>query len=260
MGWLILSVFGAIFGSVANMLIYRLPRQMEVVVKPSHCTHCGATLRAPQLIPLLSYLWQGGKCHACASPIGLRYLLVEVAMVALFGLCYATHGETPLTLVLCGLAFCMVLLVAIDLEHMIIPDAVQVALALLGVAYGVLMERSSLEMVLCVLGGLLFALSLRQGMWWWKRREGLGWGDVKLLAVAGLYLSPAQFAPFCFIAGVAGVATALLYGRNRQGEFPFGPALGISMFVIALLPAQTSQIFMHVIDFIVEFSVATIDK
>lgn len=260
---LILSMFallGACLGSFATMLIHRLPREEEIIRTPSHCPKCNTKLKLPQLIPLFSYLRQRGKCHACRKKINPRYFWIELICACLFMLIGGIYGCSALSFVLCLIALCLVILTAIDLEWMIIPDEMQIALGLLAALHLWLTGKSWLTAVELAILGAGLGLFLRWLMFVWKKREGLGWGDVKFLAVAGLYLDWQLLAPFCFLSGVMGICTAALAKRTQEGHFAFGPALALALLLCILFPVFIAQSFQQIIDFIVEFSVVTINK
>ena len=256
----IFSVFGACLGSFANMLIHRLPQEEEIVHTPSHCPRCQARLKWPQLIPLFSYLWQRGKCHACHAQINPRYFWVELICAGLFALIGGIYGLTLLSLVLCLVALCLVILTAIDLEYMIIPDEIQIALGLLGLLYVWVTGKSWVVALVFAAFGFGLGLFLRWLMFAWKKREGLGWGDVKFLTVAGFYMSVPLLAPFCFLSGVMGILTSCLSNRTEEGHFAFGPSLALALLLCVLFPIFIGGVFQQIIDFIVEFSVVTINN
>jgi prepilin signal peptidase PulO-like enzyme (type II secretory pathway) len=254
------AVVGSCLGSFANMLIHRLPQEEEIIRTPSHCPKCNAQLKVPQLIPLFSYLWQRGKCHACRKQINPRYFWVELICASLFALIGGIYGATFLAAVLCLVALCLVILTAIDLEHMIIPDEIQVALGGLGLLHVWATGKPWLIAIVLAAVGFAFGLFLRWLMVVWKKREGLGWGDIKFLAVAGLYLDWSLLAPFCFFSGMMGIFTAGLASRTEEGHFAFGPALALALLMCVLFPVFIVSGFQQIIDFIVEFSVVTINK
>jgi prepilin signal peptidase PulO-like enzyme (type II secretory pathway) len=257
---ILFALFGACFGSFANMLIHRLPLQEEVVKTPSHCPKCSGRLGFKNLIPLLSYLWQRGKCHECKAVISSRYFWVELACALLFALIAYQHGVTPLAFLLCAVGLTLVILIAIDLEHMIIPDEIQIALVVLGIGYVWLTDASWVNAFMLAATGVLFGLFLRWLMFVWKKREGLGWGDVKFLGVAGLYLDWHLLTAFCFLSGIAGIITAPILRNADTKEYPFGPSLAIALMLLLLEPNFIHSQFQHVIDFLVEFIVVPINN
>jgi leader peptidase (prepilin peptidase)/N-methyltransferase len=257
---LFFAMMGAILGSFANMFIHRLPLQEEFVKTPSHCPKCSGRLGFKNLIPLLSYLWQRGKCHLCAAPISTRYFWVECVCASLFGLIAYLQGVTPLAFLLCAVGLALIILIAIDLEHMIIPDEIQIVLGVLGIGYVWLTDASWVNALMLAVTGVLFGLFLRTVMFVWKMREGLGWGDVKFLGVAGLYLDWHLLTAFCFLSGIAGIITAPILRNSETKEYPFGPSLAIALMLLLLAPNFIHSQFQHVIDFLVEFIAVPINK
>lgn len=257
---IIFPVFGACFGSFANMLIHRLPRDEEMVKTASHCPACNAPLGWRQLIPIFSYLLQNGKCHSCRKKISSRYLWVELVCTSFFALIGYLYSLTPLAAILCLVTLCLITLTVIDLEHMMIPDEIQIALVALGGIYIWASSKPWKESLILSVSGFLLGLFLRWLMFVWKKREGLGWGDVKFLGVAGLYLTPALLAPFYFIAGVMGIFTAYASAQNEEGHFPFGPSLALALLWCVVFPVLITNYFAQIIHFIVEFSIVNADK
>lgn len=247
------AIMGAIFGSFANMLIHRLPLEEELVKTPSHCPKCGGRLGFKNLIPLLSYLWQRGKCNFCGAAISSRYFWVEVTCAVFFAFIAYLYGVTPLAFLLCGVGLTLIILIAIDLEHMIIPDELQITLGVLGIAYVWLIEKSWVNALLLAAACVLFGLFLRWLMFVWKKREGLGWGDVKFLGVAGLYLDWNLLTAFCFLSGVMGIITAPILRNADTKEYPFGPSLAMALMILLLAPNFIHSQFQYVIDFLIEF-------
>ena len=125
--------FGLVFGSFANVLIHRLPREQSVVHPPSACPRCGAGIRARDNVPVLSWLLLRGRCRQCQAPISVRYPLVELANGLLWLLTAHLFGPTPRAAVLCFLATALLVLTLIDLEHQLLPDAITLPATALGV-------------------------------------------------------------------------------------------------------------------------------
>jgi prepilin signal peptidase PulO-like enzyme (type II secretory pathway) len=137
----------------------------------------------------------------------------------------------------------LLILIAADFEHYLIPDEVHWALLPLGAAHRFLAGAGLAEMTAGLLLGLGLGLSLRYGYSALRKKEGLGWGDVKFLAVAGLWLGLEPFVPFLFFSGLFGVATGLLWRRLGRGKlFPFGPSLALALFLCVVYP-EASQAF-----------------
>lgn len=260
LSWMVAAVFGACFGSFANMAIFRLPQEIGLARKPSHCPKCKKQLKFKHLIPILSYLVQRGKCGMCGWKIPPRYLWVELASVALFLGVAFFHGFGLHAWLVALVGITLLILTVIDWDHFYIPDELQLVLALLGVFLILETERPWVEPIMLSLGGVGLALLLRALMQWWKGREGLGLGDVKFFGVTGLYLSGALVAPFLFLAGMGGILTAIIGTRTKDSIFPFGPALALALFLCVAAPDPIMNYFTQFIDFLVEFTLQTADN
>ncbi len=226
-------VVGLCLGSFAGLLAYRLPRGLSVVSGRSVCTACGHKLQIGELVPVLSYLWQRGRCAQCGSSISWRYPALEVASAAVcvFALCVAGAGTDAVMLALLGIG--LFIIVFVDLEFQIIPDAVVLALAVLGIGYR-FPEWSDAILGAIIAGAL--AWLLRLGFSRLKKREALGLGDVKFFAMAGIWCGIGGLAPFMLLAGVFGILFALGWrARGGGAEFPFGPGLAMSLFTVVTL-------------------------
>lgn len=239
------ALLGLVVGSYLNVVIHRLPRGISTVLPRSRCPACGAAIRARDNLPVLSWLLLGGRCRDCKAPIAGRYPLIEATTAALFVASLLRFGVTPAALA--GALFCslMIALAAIDVEHYILPDR----LTLPGIALGAALQPWTgwagpvgpaglpvpAALVLggvvgaLVGGGLLLAL---YGAWWLLRREeGMGLGDVKMLAMIGAFLGWKGVLVTVFAASLAGAATGLsLIAVGRSGlktKLPFGAFLAL---------------------------------
>lgn len=229
------AFLGLCLGSFATALVHRLPRGISMVKKAhSACPACGHDLSARDLVPLFSWLALRGKCRHCGAKIGARYPLTELATL---GLClgfYAAYGFTAQAFALFALAPVLAAIVAIDLGHKIIPDALNLAVLALGAAAFALGDpgAAGLEAALagaCLYGGASWLL--RFAFLKIKQREALGLGDVKFFFAAGFWLGTDLMtaALFMLLSGGLGVALALAWKKiAKEEEFPFGPALVIA--------------------------------
>ncbi len=240
--WPLLAGFvtavGCAIGSFLNVCIYRLPLGRSVVSPPSSCPACGAAIAWYQNVPVLSWMALGGRCAACRAPISVRYPLVEGLTGALFLLHLVVIGPEPLLLVRLAFAAAMVVLFAIDLEHQILPDAITLPGIVLGFVASLFLPpgwQSSLVGIL-VGGGLPWALAelyVRV-----RGVEGLGFGDVKMLAMIGAVLGWPLMLLTLLLASLAGtvVGGALIAtGRGgRQLRLPFGTFLAVAAVAAGL--------------------------
>ncbi len=198
-------VWGAIWGSFANVVIYRLPRGMSVVRPGSRCGHCGTPLGIVDNVPILSYIVLRGRCRHCKRPYGVRYVVVELVAAALSMALYLHDVVVPLmagggiglaTYALHFLfAWALVVIAYVDLDVWIVPDAVVFPVAAVGVVVGaVAPDVLGPPLVPSLVAGAA-AYALFAGIRWFYLRfrniEGLGLGDAKLLVMVALYLGPA---------------------------------------------------------------------
>lgn len=228
---------GLCFGSFVTLASYRLPRDEDIFVTPSRCPACRTALTACDLVPVFSWLAQGGRCRHCAAPVHWRYPVIELVTATVFLLIAQRAGLTWEAALLALLGVGLLVMIVVDLEHMLIPDEVHLLLLPAGLAYRFLSGAAWGE----VLGGLALGLGigliLRFGYRWVRHKEGLGLGDVKFLAMAGLWLGVLPLVPYLFLSGVLGVATALIWRALGRGKvFPFGPALALALFLCVLYP------------------------
>jgi leader peptidase (prepilin peptidase) / N-methyltransferase len=267
-------VLGLCVGSFLNVVIHRLPRDESIVHPSSHCPRCDVPLRWYDNVPLLSYLWLRGRCRGCGARISLRYPLIELVTGALFAVVALRFGATPMTLVGCAFVAALVATAAIDLDHQIIPDEISLGgLALALVAVPVvdwLAGEPFLSSLLRSLagaalgGGVLWlvgfaharvasALGREFEHWpgegeapprfgtldYWTWFPGVGFGDVKLLAMIGAVLGPAGVLETIVLASLVGLAVGLgitLSRRTWNTPFGFGPAIAVGALLALLGP------------------------
>lgn len=224
---LYVAAVGLVVGSYLNVVIHRLPREESTVLPRSRCPRCGALIRARDNLPLLSFLLLGGRCRVCRGRISWRYPLVEVVTALLFVVCLEVFGLHWQALVAVVFGCLLIALAAIDLEHYLLPDL----LTLPGLAVGLLLSFTEVWIPWrdAVLGAALGAagLWLVSEVWYLLRREeGLGLGDVKMLAMVGAFLGWKGVLVTVFLASLtgAGVGLALIaLGRMELGSrLPFG--------------------------------------
>lgn len=226
------ALVGLVVGSYLNVVVHRLPRGASTVRPSSACTACGATIRPLDNIPLLSYLVLRGRCRSCGAPISLRYPMVEAATAGLFVACVLVFGWRPQAAV-AGFFCCLILALAlIDLEHLLLPDR----LTLPGIGAGLLLQPwiDGVSLLDAVLGTLVGAgtLILLINLWYWLRdEEGMGLGDVNLLALIGAFLGWKGVLVALFTGTFAGalVGLTLMAGRRLglTSRLPFGTFLAL---------------------------------
>lgn len=228
-------------GSLLGVLIRRLPRGAPVALARSRCETCGTALGPLELVPLLSFLWLRGHCRHCRAPIDPFHPSVELAAVAVAAWAVATAGEDSLHAWLgCGLGWTLLALAWIDLEWLLLPDALTLPLLLGGLAATWLTAPEALgDAVLgAALGWLLFA-AVAAGYRALRGRDGLGGGDAKLLAAAGAWLGWPALPQVMLLAALAALCAAGLR-RWRRGpaaagaKLAFGPFLALATWLVWL--------------------------
>jgi leader peptidase (prepilin peptidase) / N-methyltransferase len=252
---------GLLIGSFLNVCIYRLPRDRSVVTPRSFCPACDHTVAWYDNVPLLSFLVLRGRCRHCAKPISPRYPLVEALTGLLFFAIVFSHGLSAISLKLCAFAALIVGLVFSDLEERILPDEFTLGGTALGIAFAavapteyslftLLLPQDWGRVWLSVIDAALSAAVASGILWlvgrayhWWRHREGLGFGDVKMAAMIGAFLG-LQGALLALILGsLLGSVLGLIYifaARKDAStyELPFGTFLGAAALAFALLQGQ----------------------
>lgn len=264
----ILGAFlGLLIGSFLNVVIHRLPRMLEQrwarecadlqgqpppvaealsLWRPrSRCPHCGHAIAWHENIPLLSYLWQRGRCTACARRISLRYPLVELTCAALFAVCIAQSGWTPVGLAWSGLCATLLVLGCIDWDTTLLPDDLTLPLLWAGLIASAL-QWTGVPLSSAVWGAVAGYLSLWLIFWAYKLltgKEGMGYGDFKLFAALGAWLGPSALVAVILMASTTGAVVGLVLKAKKQlregGYVPFGPFLACAGVLTVLVgPAR----------------------
>ncbi|MBG0830671.1 prepilin peptidase [Planomonospora sp. ID67723] len=227
------GVLGLLVGSFLNVVIHRVPRAESLLRPGSHCPHCAAAVRPWQNVPVLSWLALRGRCAACREPISARYPLVELATAVLFAAVTARFGVTPELPAYLYLAAVAVALSMIDFDVHRLPDAIvkpSYAVGALLLAPAAVTGADWTPALrglaaMAVLFAFYFALA-------WIYPGGMGFGDVKLAGLLGLYLGwlgwsavvIGTFAAF-LLGGLAGTALLAAGRAGRKTAMPFGPAM-----------------------------------
>jgi leader peptidase (prepilin peptidase)/N-methyltransferase len=249
---ILFAILGLMVGSFVNVLIHRLPLMileseehpssaLNLISPRSHCPHCHETLRWHELIPVISYALSKGRCRHCAQSISLRYPVVELITAALFVLCFIHFGFTLNALMACFFCATLLALALIDAETFLLPDILTQALLWMGLIGSALsLTPTSLMHSLggAVLGyGLLWLVS--ECFEKLAGKEGMGQGDLKLLAGLGAWVGIWSLLPLILLASVSGLIFGVVQKFRGQlghnGHFPFGPFLALSGFACFFL-------------------------
>lgn len=237
--YLTVLLFGAVIGSFLNVCIYRLPREESVAWPASHCPACRQPIAVYDNIPIVSYLILQGRCRACRVPISIQYPLVEAANAIGYVLVFWMFGFTGEAVVYAALLSALIVITGTDLSHTMIPDAV----TLPGIAAGlvcaaVVLPIGLLDSILGVVlgGGTLWFLAWVSPYVFGK--EGMGGGDIKLMAMVGAFIGwqPVLLAIMIgsFLGSLVGVGLIAVGIMRREQYIPFGPFLAVGS-ILALL-------------------------
>lgn len=270
----VIFILGLLVGSFLNVVIHRLPIMLEkqwseqckllleehqkkepsstadsnqepktevynLVWPGSHCPNCQQEIRAWQNIPVISYLFLGGKCSSCNQKISIRYPLVEL-ITGLMAAGIAMHfGVTSQTLFALLFLWSLISLTLIDIDHQLLPDNITLPLLWLGLIANLFGQFASVEDAICgAIGGYL---SLWLVYWAFKLltgKEGMGYGDFKLLAALGAWLGyqllPLIILLSAFVGAVVGISMIMIKGRDKEIPIPFGPYLAAAGFIAML--------------------------
>jgi leader peptidase (prepilin peptidase) / N-methyltransferase len=229
-------ILGAVIGSFLNVCIARIPGGLSIVSPASRCPHCQAPIRWYQNIPIISFLALRGRCAVCGAAISWRYPLVEALTGGLFVLVVRSFGLSWVGLVYLVFVAALVVITFIDLDHRIIPDVISLPGIVVGLLAALVVPWLTWwAALLGVLlgGGILFLVA-----WGYEKLtgvEGMGGGDVKLLAMMGAFLGWQAVLPVIFLSSLAGtlVGVPLMLVKRTGGKLaiPFGPFLALGAVI-----------------------------
>jgi leader peptidase (prepilin peptidase)/N-methyltransferase len=258
-----LAALGLVVGSFLNVVIHRLPKMMEaqwaqdfadyrdepapdevplsLAYPGSQCPHCNTKIKAWQNIPVVSYALLRGHCASCEAPISLRYPLVEMVTALTWVVCGLSFGVSTALAGALLLTAVLIVLTAIDLDHQLLPDSLTLPLLWVGLLINITGTFTSLESAL--LGAVFGYLSLWSVYWLFKiitGKEGMGYGDFKLLAALGAWFGLAALPTIVLLSSLFGATlglTLILTGQQtRETPMPFGPFLAGAGLIHLLYP------------------------
>ena len=234
------GILGLCVGSFLNVVIYRVPNKLNLAKPDSHCPKCKNPIKWYDNIPVLSYIILGGKCRHCKERISIRYTIVEIVNALLWVLSVAMFWEMNIfyTIIVALASSILLCVFFVDLEHMIIPDSFQVALLVVSIAgmFVTIDPDNGWESKLIgffVAGGIF--LVLHYGSLMILKKEALGGGDVKLIAISGLLLGTIYSIMGIFIGSII-ASLVLIFVKgvkhySRDKEYPFAPFLVIGILL-----------------------------
>jgi leader peptidase (prepilin peptidase)/N-methyltransferase len=238
----IVAFFGLAIGSFLNVVIHRLPRGGSLISPGSRCPSCGYALGALDNIPVVSYLALGGRCRKCRTPISPRYPIVELVTALVFVAHYFVFGWTPLLAVRLLFAASMVALFAIDLEHHLLPDAITLPGIGVGLVASLFLPPGIRDALIGTLvgGGVLWLIG--EAYFRYAGEEGMGGGDVKMLAMVGAFLGWQLVIVTLVFSSIAGAVIGMIVIAIKRGgmkyALPYGTFLALAALVASLYGEQ----------------------
>jgi len=266
-----ITIIGLMVGSFLNVVIYRLPEMIKrdwlqqcaelrgetlsssekfnLMVPRSACTHCGHKITALENIPIISYIALRGRCAQCKKPISLRYPLIEVLTALMSGLVAWHFGFSLLTLAALIFVWALIALAVIDLNTQLLPDDITLPLLWLGILVN--LNNGFTDINSSVMGAVVGYLSLWSIYWCFKLltgKEGMGYGDFKLLAAIGAWLGwtilPLVIIFSSLIGAVVGISLILRSKHDKNCAIPFGPYLAGGALVALFAGEKINQMYL----------------
>ena len=250
---------GLVLGSFATALTHRIPQGKSWGVsgatdknaRRSSCPHCGYVLGIRDLVPFFSWALQRGKCRYCQKPISKAYPAIELATATIILLSAVSGGLGLMDFVFMISVPFFVAMMAIDLKYKILPNQLVLITGIIGVIYLILPLISGQYEYTYLINHMLGMIVYPLLLWGTAKmtalilkKETLGFGDVKLFAVCGLWVGLSALAPMMILSGLIGVVMGIFWLRVKgENHFPFGPAIIVSLFVMLLIENSNGEFF-----------------
>lgn len=239
-------IFGLVIGSFLNVCICRIANEESIAFPPSHCTNCGYELKAKDLIPVLSYIFLGGKCRSCKEKISIQYPIVEILNAILYIAIYLKFGFTLNLFKFCLFASLLIVIGFIDFKTKYVYNSTVVLGVVSGILFAVLewMETKSIPwnyIAGAFIGfGIIYLIVILT--------RGMGEGDIDIALICGLFLGIKGILVTLFLAIILGgiVATIILIFKlkERKAEIAFGPYLAIGGIIACLYGSRLIDIYL----------------
>lgn len=236
---------GSAIGSFLNVLIYRLPREISIIKPNSFCPKCKRPIKWYENIPIISFIFLGGRCAQCKMPISIQYPIVEALTGILFLWCFYKYGFRLNSLFYMLFFICLIVISGIDFTHQIIPNIISMPGIFLGILFQLLKDNFLSGLIGMVFGGGLILLIRALGGWVYKK-EVMGLGDVYLTAMIGAFIGFPFIIPSIFIGALAGSIFGVIYlfstRQSRESPIPFGPFLSLGGAAVIIFQTQIIRI------------------
>ena len=242
---LFIFLMGISIGSFLNVCIYRLPLGMSIIKPNSHCFNCKTELKFRDMVPVFGYFLNRGKCRYCGEKYSIRYSLIELVVGVFFVVFYLKFSLSLKFFFNILIFLILLIIIFIDLDHMIIPDGLNLIIFCLGISYNIYFKNFSLlELIIGFLigGGIFFIIALLGPM---------GGGDIKLMAALGFVFGPYNILIIMLLSfilgGIIGIILILLKKKTRKDYIPFGPFIAISAILVLLYGDNILEIYLRII-------------
>ena len=248
---IIFFLFGSVFGSFYNVLANRINNHESIIYPPSHCDRCNHHLFWYELIPIISFLFQKGKCRYCHVKLSMMYLFSEIACGILFAVSYYSFGFSYQLLIALILSSTMIIVTISDLNYLAIPDRFIIIPSILILIIKLIFEGLN-EFLFSLLGGIMafviMFMIMKIGEFIFKK-ECLGGADVKLMFLVGIMLHPLLTLLVIVLASVIALPVSLfLLFRNKESVIPFGPFLMLGLLIVYFMKIDV----MEVLNFLIQ--------
>ncbi len=271
---LVAVVAGLVVGSFLNVVIYRLPIMMErdwrnqcadflnvpnesaakerfnLAFPASRCPHCGHRITARENIPVVSYIMLGGRCSACGKSISMRYPIIEFIAGVMSGLVAWQYGYTIETAGALLLTYGLIALTVIDFDRQLLPDDITLPFLWLGMLASVFEIFTDMtSAIIGAVAGYLVLWIVYKVFKWTTGKEGMGYGDFKLLAMLGAWLGwqslPVIILLSSLVGAIVGITLIVVARHDRSIPIPFGPYLAAAGWIYLLWGEQLTQIYLN---------------
>lgn len=242
---IIFFIYGLFIGSFLNVCIFRIPAGISIVKPPSSCGNCGHRLNYIDMMPIVNYIINKGKCRYCKSPYSMQYPLIELLNGILYALVALKYGFNLNAIMYCLIVSMLIVISLIDLKHKIIPDSLNITGAIIGIIYIILNKTIIFDRLIGLSIGLGLFLAIA------VLTSAMGGGDIKLMAVLGLIfgIKGVLFITlFSFVIGaIISVVLLILKMKSRKDEIPFGPFISLSALIYIFYGTEIINWYLNII-------------
>lgn len=240
--YFIIFLYGIVIGSFLNVCIYRIPKQENIVTARSHCMNCGYQLKWYDLIPILSYIYLKGRCRKCKDKISIQYPMIELLNGILYITVFYFNGFKLASILYCILVSALLVLSIIDFRTFEIPAGINLFIGIVGIIRVITDIHNIMSYLIgfCSVSGFLLVL------YFLTKGKGIGGGDIKLMAVAGLFLGYKLIILAFLLGCILGSILHLIRMRiwKQESILAFGPYLSLGIFISMLFGNSILQWYL----------------